>query len=178
MTVSAFVRSREHSSSLPPRARARGGRDDYRAQLRDLATHRARGLPINSRPLQTEGAGNAGRPMRPIAACAMLLVERTRVSQVTPESPGIPRAMVYGLLRALPGDQTFLSPSPVRRSSSHELDASLEASEPHDFAVRLARHSSKAHSASTASRPNVRDDGRRPSLRGQDGESYPVICLF
>src|SRR6185437_2109253 len=42
--------------------------------------------------LKTEGAGNAGRPMRPIAACAMLLVERTRVSQVTPESPGIPRA--------------------------------------------------------------------------------------
>src|SRR3984893_16866956 len=44
-----------------------------------------------------EGAGNAGRPMRPIAACAMIVVERTRVSQVTPESPGTPRAMVYGL---------------------------------------------------------------------------------
>jgi hypothetical protein len=27
---------------------------------------------LNSRPLQTEGAGNAGRPMRPIAACAMV----------------------------------------------------------------------------------------------------------
>ena len=49
------------------------------------------------RPLQSEGAGNAGRPMRPIAACAGVVVERTRVSQVTPESPGIPRAMVYGL---------------------------------------------------------------------------------
>src|SRR6202795_1138076 len=31
--------------------------------------------------------------MRPIAARAMVVVERTRVSQVTPESPGIPRAM-------------------------------------------------------------------------------------
>src|ERR1700730_6861600 len=29
-----------------------------------------------------KGAGNAGRPMRPIAACAMMVVER--VSQVTP----------------------------------------------------------------------------------------------
>jgi hypothetical protein len=43
-----------------------------------------------SSALQSEGAGNAGRPMRPIAACAMVVVERTRVSQVTPESPGIP----------------------------------------------------------------------------------------
>src|SRR6266851_5398750 len=66
-------------------------------QLRDLAAHFARVLPSTSRPLQSEGAGNAGRPMRPIAARAMVVVERTRVSQVTPESPGIPRAMVYGL---------------------------------------------------------------------------------
>ena len=66
-----------------------------------------------SRPLQTEGAGNAGRPMRPIAACAMVVVERTRVSQVTPESPGIPHAMVYGLFRALPGARALWPPSPV-----------------------------------------------------------------
>src|SRR6202166_4864899 len=43
--------------------------------------------------------------MRPKAAYAMVVVERTRVRQVTPESPGIPRAMVYGLYRALPGDR-------------------------------------------------------------------------
>src|SRR3979490_1086118 len=57
--------------------------------------------------LELEGAGNAGRPMRPIAACAMSVVERTRVSQVTPESPGIPHAMVYSLFRALPGERLF-----------------------------------------------------------------------
>ena len=39
--------------------------------------------------------------MRPIAACAMVVVERTRVSQVTPESPGTPRAVVYGLYELL-----------------------------------------------------------------------------
>ncbi|MDR3389690.1 MAG: hypothetical protein P4L92_21820, partial [Rudaea sp.] len=33
----------------------------------------------------TEGAGNAGRPMRPIAARAMVAIERTRVGEVTPE---------------------------------------------------------------------------------------------
>ena len=47
--------------------------------------------------------------MRPIAACAMSVVERTRVSQVTPESPGTPRAMVYGLYRALPGEPGFFA---------------------------------------------------------------------
>src|SRR6202795_4135340 len=52
--------------------------------------------------------------MRPIAACAMSVVERTRVSQVTPGTSGIPRAMVYGLCRTLPGDRAFLSPSPLR----------------------------------------------------------------
>ena len=69
------------------------GNDDN-TQLHDLAACFARGLACSYRPLNSEGAGNAGRPMRPIAACAMSVVERTRVSQVTPESPGIPRAMV------------------------------------------------------------------------------------
>src|SRR5579863_7161349 len=40
-----------------------------------------------------------------------------------------------GFLRALPGDRAFLPPSPAR-SSPHELDASVGASGPHDFAVR------------------------------------------
>jgi hypothetical protein len=59
----------------------------------------APGLCMNPSPI--EGAGNAGRPMRPIAACAMIVVERTRVSQVTPESPGIPHAMVLTVSFAL-----------------------------------------------------------------------------
>src|SRR3984957_1976463 len=95
-------------------------------------------LAMNFLTLRSEGAGNAGRPMRPIAACAMVVVERTRVSQVTPESPGSPRAMVYGLFRALPGDRAFLPPSPAE-NASRELDASVGASGPHGFAVRLKR---------------------------------------
>src|SRR6202051_1658536 len=45
------------------------GHDDRGTRLRDLAARYARVLPVNYRPLQSEGAGNAGRPMRPIAAC-------------------------------------------------------------------------------------------------------------
>jgi hypothetical protein len=44
-----------------------------RTQLRDLAAPFARGLLEICRPLHSEGAGNAGRPMRPIAACAMVV---------------------------------------------------------------------------------------------------------
>ena len=110
--------------------------------------------------LQSEGAGNAGRPMRPIAACAMIAVERTRVSQVTPESPGIPRAMVYGLFRALPGDRLVdtvtgevtsasLTPAPRRQDHTTSPSASPRS--------RLQRRL-----ASTAPRPNVRDDRETP----------------
>jgi hypothetical protein len=113
-----------------------------------------------SRPLQSEGAGNAGRPMRPIAACAMSGVERTRVSQVTPESPGIPRAMVYGLFRALPGDRAFLPPSPAL------LGANLTPAsgrQDHTFLPSASAHFVKCAFASTASRLTSVTIAKRPS---------------
>jgi len=61
------------SPRTPPRARARGGRGDHLAQLRYLAACHARVLALAFRPLRKEGAGNAGRPMRPIAACAEIV---------------------------------------------------------------------------------------------------------
>ena len=55
----------------------------------------------------------------PGARCAHGLVcngsDRAHTSiQVTPESPGIPHAMVYGLCRALPGARALWPPSPLR----------------------------------------------------------------
>ena len=91
-------------SAVPHARCAAEGRRDTASRSRGLMRPRFAG---NFLALRSEGAGNAGRPMRPIAACAGVVVERTRVSQVTPESPGIPRAMVYGLLRALPGERLF-----------------------------------------------------------------------
>ena len=41
---------------------------------------------------------------------------RERSTTVTSELPDIPRAMVLRLLRALPGDQALLTPSPADRS--------------------------------------------------------------
>jgi len=47
-----------------------------------------------------------------------------------------------------------------------KLDASVGASGPHGFAVRLKRRSSYDTKASTASRTNVRDDREAPLLEG------------
>jgi hypothetical protein len=70
--------------------RAEGGEKTH---LRNLAAQSARALPEISRPL-FRGRRECRAPDAPAATCAMGRVERTRVSQVTPESPGIPYAMV------------------------------------------------------------------------------------
>src|SRR6202011_1565162 len=146
-----------------------------RIRLRDLAACFARVLLETSRPLNNEGAGNAGRPMRPIAACAMIVVERTRVSQVTPESPGIPRAMVYGLYRALPGEPGFLATVAPEKLASQELDTSVGVSGPHDFAVRLSAVR-QWHFSVHRIPPRVRDD-REPPLSGTGHREYSLIFI-
>jgi hypothetical protein len=60
------------------------------------------------------------------------------------------REWFYGLFRALPGDRAFLSPSP-RETCFAQLDASVEASGPHGFAVRFGALVLRAQ-ASIASR--------------------------
>src|SRR5947209_9922909 len=58
------------------------------------------------------------------------------VTTGSPGSPGIPaRNGFNSLYRALLGDRAWLSPSYARHLS--QLDASIEASGPHDFAVRF-----------------------------------------
>src|SRR6266705_3440797 len=92
-----------------------------------------------------EGVGNAGCPLHPRPRVHLVVVERTRVTTSTPESPDVPaRNGFNGFLRALPGDRACLPPSstdrfclsPVGPTQLRELDASVGASGPHDFAVR------------------------------------------
>src|SRR5437899_8893817 len=92
-----------------------------------------------------EGVGNAGCPLHPRPRVHLVVIERTRATTSTPESPGIPaRNGFNGFLRALPGDRALLPPSltdmfclsPVGPTQLRELDASVGASGPHDFAVR------------------------------------------
>src|SRR6266576_4891537 len=93
-----------------------------------------------------EGVGNAGCPLHPRSRVHLVVIERTRVTTSTPESPGIPaRNGFNGFLRALLGDRALFPPSfanlhcictRLGRHNIRELDASVGASGPHDFAVR------------------------------------------
>src|SRR5580700_11169742 len=98
--------------------------------------------------------------MRPIAACAMGSKKCTRVSQVTPESPGIPHAMVYGLSRALPGAPGFLAT--VACAPKRRLDTSVGVPGPHAFSVRIKRPRQEHHQRPPHPAPNVRDDRETP----------------
>src|SRR6266849_7280858 len=59
-------------------------------QLRDLAARFARVLLSTCRPLRSEGVGNAGRPWHPRPRVHFVLVESTRATTSTPESPDVP----------------------------------------------------------------------------------------
>src|SRR5258707_12734778 len=83
----------------------------FQLQLHDLATRRARVVHFIFRPLR--GRRVRRMPVAPAASCALVVVERTRVTTSTPESPGVPaRNGFNGFLRALPGDRAPLPPSP------------------------------------------------------------------
>src|SRR5436305_8542559 len=131
-----------------------------------------------------EGAGNAGCTLHPQSRVQKIKSTRGSHHRFTGTTRHSPRNGFNGFLRDLPGDRALLSPSsceygwsaPGRADfASTKLDASVEASGPHDFAVRsnivrlravhrsrvgprpaitIARHAA----ASTASRANVRDD--------------------
>src|SRR5260370_23274596 len=90
--------------------------------------------------------------------------------QVQRRRSGFPCAVVYGLLRALPGDRAFLPPSSARSFASRELDTSVGASGPHGFTVRAdsVRHSPPP--ASTASHRAFVTIATRPSHRVRRAE--------
>jgi hypothetical protein len=110
-------------------------------------------------------------PVAPVAACAV--VESTRVSHHgrTGDHPAFPHAMVLTAYSAL-SLVTGLVCHHRRRNLFRQLDASVGASGPHDFAVRKIALSSLAQLASIASRPYVRDDRETPLCVGRDDERY------
>ena len=88
-------------------------------------------------------------------------VERTRVSQVTPEKPGIPYAVVLTASFVL-SPATGLSCHRRLANTFARLDASVGASGPHDFSVRFRTvRYRRVHVHRIP--PRVRDD-REPPL--------------
>jgi hypothetical protein len=70
----------------------------------------------------------------------------------------------------------FLATVAPEKLASQELDASIGASGPHDFAVRKKAPSSLAPLASTASRPASVTIANRPSV-GRDGGHIQLIWV-
>jgi hypothetical protein len=85
----------------------------------------------------TKGVGNAGCPLHPRPRVHFVLVERTRVTTSTPESPGIPARngfTAYVALSSVTGLfchrrlRIKFCPSPVGPTPLRKLDASVGAS--------------------------------------------------
>jgi hypothetical protein len=144
--------------------------------LRIPAARFARVVPVTS-ALSHRGRREYRAPGAPAAACAKVEVESTRVSQVTPKTPGIPRAMVYGLLRALPGDRALLPPSPLRSLLLKDL---TPASRRQDHTTSPSASGALVRSALRVHRipPHVRDDRETPLRKRRDGWEYINDLLF
>jgi len=63
--------------------------------------------------------------------------KHTVVTTGSPEHTASPAQWFYGFLRALPGDRLVVTVIP-EKLASQGLDASIGASGPHDFAVRVS----------------------------------------
>ena len=122
------------------------------------------------RPEKQRAWGMPGARCTRSLACS---VKNTRVSHHrSTGTPGIPaRNGFNGFLRALPGDRALLSPSSSGygfvcarsgRQASAGLDAGVEASGPHDFAVRsnISRQHAIDRSQATA-RPAITSRAQR-----------------
>jgi hypothetical protein len=108
-----------------------------RTHFRGLAVRLLEVYPRTSRLLKIRGRRECRAPDAPAAA---RVVQSTRVSDhgLTPEVPGIPRAMVLtAYFRASPVTGLFCHRH-FRELCPRKLSASVGAPGPHDFAVRAS----------------------------------------
>ena len=164
-----------HSATRKKAGLLRCARNDVSADIRiTLAARCARALQKTFRP--QEGAGNAGRPMRPIAACAMSVVERTRVSQVTPANVRHSPRNGLRLTSCSSRRSAFLSPSPLRSLLLTSLTPASRRQN-HTTSPSASAPFVKGASASTASCPASVTIASAP-LWDRTGRVIKVICGF
>jgi hypothetical protein len=112
-------------------------------------------------------------PNAPAVSCAMIVVERTRVTTSTPESPGISaRNGFNGFLRALPGDRACLPPSSANMFLSKPGWADLNSANLTPASGRQD-HTTSPYAASI-SRPravNRSQAFRQPTLRSRRAQN-------
>ena len=133
-----------------------------------LATQGARALPETSRPLQTEGAGKTGCALHPRSRVRIAQNKVHTSIQGSGEHLAFPAQWLYGLYRALPGDEFLVdSVAAGQLLTVRQLDA-CHGRQDHTVLPYARRRHRLAPTSVHRSPPNVRDDGRRPSELGRD----------
>ena len=95
--------------------------------------------------------------------------------QVTPESPGIPHAMVYGLYRALPGARALWPPSPLRSLLLKNLTPASRCQDHTTSHVRVRHRRLQHHPRPPHPAPRFVTLRNAP-LSGRDDENIALIC--
>ena len=154
------------------------------------------------RPRKKEGAGNAGCALHPRSRVRRAQKKVHTSIQVQRKHSGIPCAMALRLMPRSPrrrirlvtvagGLKVMVKPGWVHNTSANLTPAT--GARTTRFCRTLQRRSSARRksltdnrpaialradaAASTATRPNVRDDGQRPSCAGRDGNDLPLIWV-
>ena len=127
---------------------------------------------------RTEGAGKAGWPLHPGLPRKQEFA-RARKPQVQTVTTGLPCAVGYGLLRALPGELCLIATVAIAQPlEPHDrLTPSLSAPEPHDFIRPRRCRSPHDISPSTTFRTTSAAIARRPFSRGGTGWTIRQIRI-
>src|SRR5256884_2867908 len=129
---------------------------------------------MNLSPFETEGAGNAGRPMRPKPRMQMVSEAHERSHHGhTGNHPAFPAQWFYGFLRALPGDQACLTPSPALLLADLTPASGRQN---HTTSPSASAPFVKGTTASTASRPALVTCAT-PLSWGGTARISELICL-
>jgi hypothetical protein len=145
-----------------------------RTRARILATPCVRGC-VNSALANRRGRREDRVHAAPAVSRAICTKQNAHEHTGSAEASGLPCAVVYGLLRALPGERALLPPSsprslllrnltPASRRQNHATSPSASACVRHFAGI-----------ASTASHRAFRDV-RTPLLSGETGGEKPLIC--
>jgi hypothetical protein len=147
----------------------------HQTQFRDLAACFCASYSFISRPLQSEGAGKAGCALHPRSRVQIVQKKAHTSRQVQRRQSDFPCAVVLTLIFVLsPAIRPWVVT--VACASSRKLDASLEASGPHDFAVHLRRLRQRRPPRPPHPRPALLTLRNAP-LSGTGCKSYSAIFV-
>ena len=151
------------------------GRNDDETRFRILAACFARGWACSFRPRKYRGRREDRVRAAPAVSRARWCKEAHTSIQVQRKHSGLPCAMVLQLITRSP--VTGLSCHRRRRNRFRRLDASVGASGPHAFAVRLRRARPSRRRRPPHPAASVRDVAQRPSEWGGTGRLIKVIWV-